>query len=155
MELVEGETLAERIARGPIPLDEAVELFTQIAEALDAAHEKGIVHRDLKPANIKITPEGRVKVLDFGLAKVFQEDAPADDASQSPTLPRLREGGGFGEAGTELGAILGTASYMSPETGARKDRRQEVRRLGLRLLSLQGTHREKGFPRRDGHRHNG
>ena len=135
MELVEGETLAERIARGPIPLDEAVELFTQIAEALDAAHEKGIVHRDLKPANIKITPEGRVKVLDFGLAKVFQEDAPADDASQSPTLPRLREGGGFGEAGTELGAILGTASYMSPEQARGKtvDKKSDVWAFGCCL----------------------
>ncbi len=129
MELVEGETLAERLARGPIPLEEAIELFTQIAEALDAAHEKGIVHRDLKPANIKITPEGRVKVLDFGLAKVFQEDAPADDAST-----RLRPSG-FGEAGTEVGAILGTASYMSPEQARGKtvDKKTDVWAFGCCL----------------------
>ena len=129
MELVEGETLAERLARGPIPLEEAIELFTQIAEALDAAHEKGIVHRDLKPANIKITPEGRVKVLDFGPAKVFQEDAPADDAST-----RLRPSG-FGEAGTEVGAILGTASYMSPEQARGKtvDKKTDVWAFGCCL----------------------
>ena len=86
MELVEGETLADRIARGPIPWREAEPLFHQIAEALEAAHEKGILHRDLKPANIKVTPEGRVKVLDFGLAKAIQEEAPGVNESRSPTL---------------------------------------------------------------------
>ena len=98
MELVEGETLAERIARGPIPVDEAIQLFIQIAEGLRAAHEKGIIHRDLKPSNIKIDPEGKVKILDFGLAKAFStEDDVSAETSQSPTLTK----------GTALGAILG------------------------------------------------
>ena len=125
MELVEGETLAERIARGPIPLDEALSLLIQIAEGLEAAHEKGIIHRDLKPANVKITPEGQVKILDFGLAKAFATDPNVSvETSQSPT--RLRQG--FGEAGTQLGAIMGTASYMSPEQARGKpvDKRTDV-----------------------------
>ena len=87
LELVEGETLADRIARGPIPLDEALPIARQIAEALEAAHEQGIIHRDLKPANIKITPDGVVKVLDFGLAKLTDPaHAPASDRSMSPTI---------------------------------------------------------------------
>jgi serine/threonine-protein kinase len=105
MELVEGETLAERIKRGPIPVDEALPLFKQIAEGLEAAHEKGVIHRDLKPANIKVTPEGKVKVLDFGLAKAMEPEVPDADSSQSPTLTK----------NTALGAIMGTAAYMSPE----------------------------------------
>jgi eukaryotic-like serine/threonine-protein kinase len=106
MELVEGETLAERIKRGPIPVDESLAIAKQICEALEAAHEKGIIHRDLKPANVKITPEGKVKVLDFGLAKAF-ENQPANVAlSNSPTLSM---------AATNAGLILGTAAYMSPE----------------------------------------
>ena len=106
MELVEGETLAERIARGGIPIDEALSWLRQIASALEAAHDKGIIHRDLKPANIKITPEGQIKVLDFGLAKAFNGDDGVDAvSSMSPTLTK----------GTALGAILGTAAYMSPE----------------------------------------
>ncbi len=119
MELVEGETLAERIARGPIPIDEARSLFMQIAEGLEAAREKGIIHRDLKPANIKITPDGKPKILDFGLAKAF---SPAQDVSaetsQSPTLTK----------GTALGVIMGTASYMSPEQARGKaiDKRTDV-----------------------------
>jgi serine/threonine protein kinase len=107
LELVEGETLAERLSRGAIPADEAVEIGKQIAEALSAAHEKGIVHRDLKPANVKITPAGSVKVLDFGLAKFLDEAAASDlSLSQSPTVMSAHTGGGV---------ILGTVSYMSPE----------------------------------------
>ena len=126
MELVEGETLAERIARGPIPLDEAIPLFVQIAEGLEAAHEKGIVHRDLKPANIKIGPDGKIKILDFGLAKAFAPGADVSaGTSQSPTLTK----------GTALGAILGTAPYMSPEQARGKsvDRRTDVWAFGCCL----------------------
>ena len=127
MELVEGETLAERIARGPIPTDEALALFKQIAEALEAAHEKGIIHRDLKPANIKVTPEGTVKVLDFGLAKALVEDGAAVDISQSPTLTK---------EGTQAGVILGTAPYMSPEQARGKtvDQRADIWALGCVLF---------------------
>ena len=104
MELVEGPTLADQIARGPIPLDEALRIAKQIAEALEAAHEQGIIHRDLKPANIKVRADGTVKVLDFGLAKAFEKTIPGD-LTQSPTVP----------APTLAGVILGTAAYMSPE----------------------------------------
>ena len=86
MELVGGETLAERIKRGPIPLDESLGIAKQICEALEAAHEKGIIHRDLKPANVKITPDGKVKVLDFGLAKAYETEASQGNVSESPTL---------------------------------------------------------------------
>src|SRR5689334_4559794 len=86
LELVEGETLAERIARGPVPVDEALTIAKQIAEALEAAHEKGIVHRDLKPANVKVLPDGKVKVLDFGLAKAMEPLSGGSDLSNSPTL---------------------------------------------------------------------
>ena len=150
MELVEGETLGERIARGAIPLDEAVALFVQIAEGLEAAHEKGIVHRDLKPANIMITSEGRVKILDFGLAKAFSTDGDVSaGTSQSPTLTkgtRLRHG--FGEAGTQLGAIMGTASYMSPEQARAKpiDKRTDIWACGCCLYeALTTTTRKKAF----------
>src|SRR5262245_5743220 len=105
MELVEGETLHERLKRGPIPLDEALPMAKQIAEALEAAHESGLVHRDLKPANIKLTSDGRVKVLDFGLAKVFGPNTATMNLSNSPTLV----------SGSMPGVILGTAGYMSPE----------------------------------------
>src|SRR5262247_1376554 len=101
MELVEGETLQERLKRGPIPVDEALPIAKQICEALEAAHERGIVHRDLKPANIKITTDGSVKVLDFGLAKAFQEEK-STDVSNSPTLL---------SAASVPGLILGTAAY--------------------------------------------
>ena len=113
MELVEGETLAARIARGPIPIDEARSLFIQIAEGLEAAHEKGIIHRDLKPANIMITPDGKPKILDFGLARLAEADSDrlGEGGSQSPTLTK----------GTALGVIMGTASYMSPEQARGKD----------------------------------
>jgi serine/threonine protein kinase len=103
LELVEGPTLAARLARGPLPVAEALTIATQIAEALEAAHEHGIVHRDLKPDNIKVTPDGVVKVLDFGLAKAVAGDAASPD---SPTLTR---------GGTREGLVLGTPAYMSPE----------------------------------------
>jgi serine/threonine-protein kinase len=106
LELVEGETLAERISRGPIAAKDALQIARQVADALESAHEKGVIHRDLKPANIKITPEGKVKVLDFGLAKAFSSEQPNTQLSQSPTLSI---------AATNAGVILGTAAYMSPE----------------------------------------
>ncbi len=106
MELVPGETLADRIRRGAIPFEEAMPIAKQILEALEEAHEKGIIHRDLKPANIKVTPQGQVKVLDFGLAKAFEADVANTNLSNSPTLS---------VGATHAGMILGTASYMSPE----------------------------------------
>src|ERR1700687_554911 len=106
MELVEGPTLADRIATGPIPLDEALPIAKQIAEALEYAHDKGVIHRDLKPANIKVTPDGTVKVLDFGLAKAMLDETTAANLSNSPTLSMNA---------TVAGVILGTAAYMSPE----------------------------------------
>src|SRR5262245_214539 len=106
LELVEGETLARGIARGPIPVEEAIAIARQICEALEAAHERGIIHRDLKPANVKITPEGKVKVLDFGLAKAFESNSGTASLSNSPTLSAVA---------TDAGVILGTAAYMSPE----------------------------------------
>ena len=106
LELVEGDTLADRLKRGPIPVEETLKLALQLAEALEAAHQKGVIHRDLKPANIKVTPEGNVKVLDFGLAKTFVKDGVEVDPSESPTI---------GMTATEQGVILGTAVYMSPE----------------------------------------
>src|SRR6516225_3419720 len=118
LELVGGETLADRIARGPILVDEALNIAKQIAEALEAAHERGIIHRDLKPANVKLTPEGQVKVLDFGLAKAM-ESAPTNTmASNSPTLL----------SGTMGGMLIGTAAYMSPEQAAGKsvDKRADI-----------------------------
>ncbi len=126
MELVEGETLADAIARGPLPIEEALSLFRQIAAGLEAAHEKGVVHRDLKPANIKITPDGDVKILDFGLAKALAvEDDSADDISRSPTLTK----------GTALGVIMGTAPYMSPEQARGKavDKRTDIWAFGCCL----------------------
>ena len=133
MELVEGEDLAERLKRGPIPVDEAVAIAKQIAEALEAAHEKGIVHRDLKPANVKLTPDGKVKVLDFGLAKAWTGDGPGGassaDLSQSPTLAHT---------GTAAGLILGTAAYMSPEQARGKpvDKRADIWAFGVVLFEM-------------------
>jgi serine/threonine-protein kinase len=130
MELVEGETLADRIARGPIPVGEAIPLFLQIAEGLEAAHEKGIVHRDLKPSNVKLDAAGRkVKILDFGLAKALAEDVDPGSANQwhSPTLTL---------AATGRGQILGTAAYMAPEQakGRTIDRRADVWAFGVCLF---------------------
>ena len=126
LELVPGETLAERIKRGPIPIDEALPLFKQIAEGLEAAHEKGVIHRDLKPANIKVTPEGKVKVLDFGLAKALAGEKPAQGLSESPTITR---------DATETGVLLGTAPYMSPEQARGKpvDKRTDIWAFGCCL----------------------
>jgi eukaryotic-like serine/threonine-protein kinase len=129
LELIDGPTLAERLAKGPIPLTESLAIARQVADALDAAHEKGIVHRDLKPANIKITPKGVVKVLDFGLAKAGDVDGSAPDQSQSPTLT-------FG--GTRAGVILGTAAYMSPEQARGKplDKRTDLWSFGCVLYEM-------------------
>jgi len=112
LELVPGETLQERVAKGPLPVEEALEVCRQIAEGVEAAHEKGVIHRDLKPANVKVTPEGKVKILDFGLAKAFEGEIPAADISQSPTLT---------EEMTRAGVIMGTAAYMSPEQAKGKE----------------------------------
>jgi Tol biopolymer transport system component len=130
MELVPGDTLADRIKRdGAIPVEEALAIAKQIAEALEAAHEKGIIHRDLKPANVKVTPEGKVKVLDFGLAKAFEGDASTDDIRNSPTLSH---------AATMQGVILGTAAYMSPEQARGKavDKRTDIWAFGAVLYEL-------------------
>ncbi len=129
MELVEGEDLSRRIERGPIPVDEAIAIALQIAEALEAAHEQGIVHRDLKPANIKITEDGTVKVLDFGLAKEWLAKGADSSASLSPTLTAHATG---------AGVILGTAAYMSPEQarGKKVDRRTDIWSFGVVLWEM-------------------
>jgi Tol biopolymer transport system component len=130
MELVSGDTLADRIKRdGGLPVEEALKLAVQIAEALEAAHEKGIVHRDLKPANVKVTPEGKVKVLDFGLAKAFAGDTADSNPSQSPTLSAVA---------TMQGVLLGTAAYMSPEQARGKavDKRTDIWAFGCVLYEM-------------------
>ncbi|HEY2381546.1 MAG TPA: protein kinase [Terriglobia bacterium] len=126
MELVPGETLAERIKRGPIPLDEALSIATKIVEGLEAAHEKGIIHRDLKPANVKVRDDGAVKVLDFGLAKMETASTTADD--DSPTLSAL----------TQPGVIFGTAAYMSPEQACGRpiDSRADIWAFGVMLYEM-------------------
>ncbi|HET9359597.1 MAG TPA: serine/threonine-protein kinase, partial [Vicinamibacterales bacterium] len=131
MEFVPGSTLADRIGRTPLPLDEALGIARQIAEALEAAHDKGVVHRDLKPANVKITPEGQVKVLDFGLAKLAGGDAEETGRalSNSPTLSAPM---------TRAGVVLGTAAYMSPEQakGRSVDRRADLFAFGCVLYEM-------------------
>ncbi len=130
MELVEGPTLADRIADGPLPLDEALPIAQQIAEALEAAHEQGVIHRDLKPANIKVRPDGTVKVLDFGLAKAIEPVASRGDVSQSPTITS--------PAMTQAGIVLGTAAYMSPEQakGRPADKRSDMWAFGSVLYEM-------------------
>jgi serine/threonine protein kinase/dipeptidyl aminopeptidase/acylaminoacyl peptidase len=130
MELVDGETLQERLKRGPVPADEALRIAKQIAEALEAAHEKGITHRDLKPANIKVSPDGNVKVLDFGLAKAVENVPTGPALSNSPTMLSM--------AATGAGMILGTAPYMSPEQakGRAVDRRTDIFAFGCVLYEM-------------------
>ena len=129
MELIEGDTLGDRIKNGPIRVEESLKLALQISEALEAAHEKGVIHRDLKPANIKITPDGKVKVLDFGLAKAFAGEQAEVNLSQSPTLSA---------AATQQGIILGTAAYMSPEQarGNSVDKRSDTWAFGVVLFEM-------------------
>src|SRR5947207_15225543 len=124
MEYIEGPTLA-----GPMPLADALPIARQIAEALEAAHEKGIVHRDLKPGNIKLTADGKVKVLDFGLAKAFDNDSRSSDPANSPTLTI---------SATRAGMILGTAGYMSPEQarGAVVEKRADIWAYGVVLYEI-------------------
>ena len=128
LELVEGPTLADRLSKGPIPIDEALPIAKQIAEALEAAHEAGVIHRDLKPANIKVKSDGTVKVLDFGLAKAL-DTTPEGDPSQSPTLTA---------AATQMGVIMGTAAYMSPEqaAGQATDKRSDIWSFGVVLFEM-------------------
>ena len=136
LELVEGPTLADRISKGPIPLDEALPIARQIAEALEAAHEAGVIHRDLKPANIKVREDGTVKVLDFGLAKAL-DPILTGDPSESPTLTA---------AATQMGVIMGTAAYMSPEQARGKpvDKRADIWAFGAVLFEMLTA--SKAFP---------
>jgi eukaryotic-like serine/threonine-protein kinase len=130
MELVEGDDLSQRLTRGAIPVDEALPIAKQIAEALEAAHQTGIIHRDLKPANIKLDPDGTVKVLDFGLAKALapgQDQSSATHQSQSPTItsPAMLTGAGI---------VLGTAAYMAEEAKGREaDKRSDIWAFGCVL----------------------
>jgi serine/threonine protein kinase/Tol biopolymer transport system component len=141
MELVEGEDLSQRIARGAIPLDDALPIAKQIAEALEAAHEHGIIHRDLKPANIKVRPDGAVKVLDFGLAKALDPSPSATDVSQLPTITS--------PAMTRMGVIMGTAAYMSPEQARGKavDKRADIWAFGVVLFEMLTA--QRAFPGED------
>jgi serine/threonine-protein kinase len=129
MELVDGPSLQERIHAGAIPLNEALPIASQIADALQYAHDKGVVHRDLKPANVKITSDGAVKLLDFGLAKALEEDPSSSDQENSPTLSMQA---------TRAGVILGTASYMAPEQarGKRVDHRADIWAFGVVLYEM-------------------
>ena len=136
MELVPGETLADQIRRGALPVDEALAIAKQITEGLEAAHGKGVVHRDLKQANIKITPQGQVKVLDFGLAKAFAGEAAEVNLSNSPTVNL---------GATNAGMILGTAAYMSPEQakGKETDRSCDIWAFGCVLFEMLTGRRSK------------
>ncbi|MCH7548411.1 MAG: serine/threonine protein kinase, partial [Candidatus Krumholzibacteriota bacterium] len=130
LELVDGEDLAKRLALGPIAVEDTLAVCLQITEALEAAHEQGVIHRDLKPANIIVTPDGNVKVLDFGLAKALEMDAAPGDLSHSPTV--------LASSPTIAGVILGTAPYMSPEQARGKtvDRRADIFSFGAVLFEM-------------------
>ena len=154
MELAEGTTLANRIALRPIPIDDALDYARQIAEGLEAAHERGIIHRDLKPANVMLSPEGRIKILDFGLAKGFEPSGSSpstpESIANSPTLTA---------AVTGTGVLLGTAAYMSPEQarGKAADKRTDVWAFGCVLYEMlsghkafQGTTHRRSWPRSSG-----
>src|SRR5215831_13227207 len=129
MELVEGATLAERIKTGALSLEEALPIARQIADALEAAHERGIIHRDLKPANVKIKPDGTVKVLDFGLAKMAEQTAAAGTPEESPTVAM---------GATVAGQVMGTAAYMAPEQARGKtvDKRADIWAFGVVLYEM-------------------
>ncbi|MGH9787337.1 MAG: serine/threonine-protein kinase, partial [Candidatus Acidiferrales bacterium] len=129
LELVEGEDLAARLKRGTPPLEETLDITRQICDAVEAAHERGVIHRDLKPANVKVTPVGKVKVLDFGLAKALAGDSDARDLSQSPTMSEIL---------SREGVVLGTAAYMSPEQARGKplDKRTDIWSFGCLLYEL-------------------
>ena len=129
LELIEGQTLADRIGKGALPLGEALDIARQIAEGLEAAHDKGVIHRDLKPANVVVTPDGTVKILDFGLAKAMAGDPVSSTSSMSPTLTT---------PATLEGMILGTAAYMSPEQakGHVADRRADIWSFGVVLHEM-------------------
>ena len=132
LELVEGDTLAGRIAQGPLPINEVLSIAIDICGAIGAAHEKGVIHRDLKPGNVKITPDGKVKVLDFGLATApHGESAPSDFSTSATVL------------GTSVGVILGTVSYMSPEqaTGRALDARSDIFSIGVMLFEMLAGYR--------------
>src|SRR5438445_3517598 len=145
LELVEGDTLAERLQRGALPVEDTLRFALQIAEALESAHERGIIHRDLKPANIKVTPDGRVKVLDYGLAKAMTGDATVPDLTHSPTVTM----------GATLGGMLLGGRLHEPRAGPGFASRPPRRHLVLRGRALRDAHRQAGFPGQIALRHAG